>query len=185
MNDNSGSNYFGPEPPDRPRDFASRVVNAALLNRKTFQDIQGDKAGTFQVYALVAAAAIASAIGTLDDLSLAFQNVFLTIAGWLIYSHVAWFMRSYIFDSVRAEASRPNMMRVVGIAYGAGLLRAFGVVPVVGELVFALATIWIIVGISVGLKSSLAFENYGPVMGIIGIGIILNFTLSSLVFAFA
>ncbi len=174
---------YEPDPPDGPRDFASRVVNAALLNRRTFQDIQEDPAGTAQVYVLVGAAAVAAAIGTMDHPTLAIQNAFLTVAGWLIYSHVAWFMRSYIFDTVHAEVSRPNMMRVVGIAYGAGLFRAFGIVPGVGDLVFALATIWIVVTIAVGLRSTLAFENYGPVAGIIAIGILLNFTLSALVFA--
>lgn len=178
-------NSFEPEPPDGPRDFTSRVVNAALLNRRTFRDIQEDPAGTAQVYALVGAAAVAAAIGTLDNPTLAIQNAFLTVAGWLIYSHVAWFLRGYIFDSIHAEVSRPNMMRVIGIAYGPGLLRAFGIVPGVGEIIFAVATIWIVVTIAVGLRSTLAFSDYGPVAGIIAIGILLNFTLSAIVFALA
>ncbi|MBT3943112.1 MAG: hypothetical protein HOC77_10440 [Chloroflexi bacterium] len=179
-----GFDTFDPEPPEAPRDFTSRVVNAALLNRRTFRDIQEDPTGTAQVYVLVAAAAVAAGIGSIDDPTLAIQNAFLTVAGWLIYSHVAWFMRSYIFDSIHAEASRPNMMRVVGIAYGAGLFRALGIVPGIGELIFALATIWIVVAIAVGLKSTLAFKDYGPVVGIIAIGVLLNFTLSAFVFAF-
>ncbi|MDP6822412.1 MAG: hypothetical protein QF554_03890 [Dehalococcoidia bacterium] len=184
MNHEPGGGTFEPEPPDGPGDLASRVVNAALLNRRTFRGIQEDPTGTAQVYILVGAAAIAAGIGTLGDLSLVVQNVLLTVAGWLIYAHVAWFMRSYIFDTIHAEASRPNMLRVVGIAYGPGLLRAFGFFPGVGEFVFVAATIWIVVGIAVGLRSTLAFENYGPVAGIIAIGVLLNFTLSSIVFAF-
>ncbi len=184
MNYDPGGGYFEPESPDAPRDFISRVVNAALLNPRTFRDISEDSSGTLQVYGLVGAAAIASAIGSINDPGLAIGNGIQTVAGWLIYAHVAWFLRSYLFDSIRADASRENMLRIVGIAYGPGLLRALGILPGIGDVIWLAATIWLVVAIGIGLKSTLGFENYWPVVGIIVIGAILNITLSTIVSAF-
>ena len=133
---------------------------------------------------LVIAAAIASAIGSIDDPGTAIANGVLVVTGWLVYAHVAWFLRSFIFDSIRAEADRDEMLRVVGIAYGPALLRAFGIIPFVGGVIWAIATIWLLVAVAVGLKSTLAFENYWPAVGIIVVGIILNLVLSLIVRAF-
>ena len=174
---------FEPEPPSAPRDISSRVVNAALLDRQTFRDVKTDPAATGQVYVLVAVAAIASAIGTIDDPGDVVSNAFLVVGGWFIYSHVAWFMRSYLFDTVHAEAARPDLLRVVGIAYGPALLRVFGIVPQIGGVIWLLSTIWLLVAIVVGLKTTLAFENYWPAVGIVVVGMILNGLLATVVFA--
>ena len=181
MNYDPEGTVFNPEPPNAPRDILSRVVNAALLNRQTFRDIGDDVGANAQVYGLVGAAAVASAIGSIDDLRVAIGNAILTVAGWLVYSHVAWFLRSYIFDSIYAEAGRENMLRVVGIAYGPALLRAFGIIPGIGGVIWALATIWILVAVVFGLKSTLHFENYWPAVRILVVGIMLNIFLSLVV----
>jgi hypothetical protein len=173
---------FEPEPPEPQRDLISRVVNAALLNRQTFLDIRDDPTAMFQVYGLVVAASIASAIGAIDSPGAAVANAVLTFAGWLITVHVAWFLRSFIFDSIHAEASRPELMRVIGIAYGPALLRAFGIIPGIGGVVWAAATIWMLVVIVVGMKATLGFENYWPPIGILVVGALLNALVSMIVF---
>lgn len=175
---------FEPEPPSSPRDISSRAISAALLDRRTFRDISEDTFASAQVYALVGAAAIASAIGSIDEPGEAVSNAVLVVAGWAIYAHVAWFMRTFLFDSVYAEAGRQEMLRVVGISYGPALLRVFAIVPGIGGVIWLASTIWLLVAIAVGLKTTLAFENYWPAAGILVAGIILNTTLSAIVFAF-
>jgi len=173
---------FNPEPPAAPRDLLSRAVNAALLNRETFRDVSDDVGGNVQVYGLVGAAAVASAIGSINDPGIAITNAILVVAGWLIYAHVASFMRGVLFDSIRADASREGMMRVVGIAYGPTLLRAFAIIPVIGGVIWLLSTIWFLVVVAVGLKTTLAFDNYWPAVGIIVLGALVNGTVSYIVF---
>lgn len=182
MSFDSERSVFEPEPPEAPRDMVSRAINAALLDRRTFRDIKEDPAGTMQVYGLVAAAAAASFIGSVDNPGAAVSNAVLTVAGWLIYAHIAWFMRSYVFDTIHAEAARPDMLRVVGIAYGPSLFRISGIIPGIGGLIWAVTTIWLLVAIVFGLKSTLAFENYWPAVGIIVLGAFLNAALSAIVF---
>ena len=161
---------FNPEPPEAPRDLLSRAVNVALLNRATFRDVSDDVGGNVQVYGLVGAAAVASAIGSINDPGIAITNAILVVAGWLIYAHVASFMRE-------------GMMRVVGIAYGPTLLRAFAIIPVIGGVIWLLSTIWFLVVVAVGLKTTLAFDNYWPAVGIIVLGAMVNGTVSYIVFS--
>ena len=175
---------FEPEPPPAPRDLSSRLFNAALLNGRTFRDLNEDERANGQVYALVGAAAIASAIGSMDDPAIAVSNAFLVVAGWIIYAHTAAFLRGVLFDSIHAEATRPGMLRVVGIAYGPALFRVFGIIPDFGDAIWLLSTIWLLVAIAVGLKTTLGFGNYWPPAGILVIGMILNGLLSGLIFAF-
>jgi hypothetical protein len=174
---------FNPEPPEAPRDLLSRAVNVALLNRATFRDVSDDVGGNVQVYGLVGAAAVASAIGSINDPGIAITNAILVVAGWLIYAHVASFMRGVLFDSIRADVSREGMMRVVGIAYGPTLLRAFAIIPVIGGVIWLLSTIWFLVVVAVGLKTTLAFDNYWPAVGIIVLGAMVNGTVSYIVFS--
>ncbi|HIF11433.1 MAG TPA: hypothetical protein EYQ82_00060, partial [Dehalococcoidia bacterium] len=142
MNYDPEETVFNPVPMAAPKDLLSRALNAALLNRATFRDVSDDAGANVQVYALVGAAAVASAIGSIDDPGLAVANAILVVAGWLIYAHVASFMRGVLFDSIHAEASREGMIRVVGIAYGPTLLRAFAIIPVIGGVIWLLSTIW-------------------------------------------
>ena len=178
----SESGEFEPEPPEPQRDLTSRVVNAALLNHRTFLDIKGDPTAMFQVYGLVVAASLASAIGAIDNPGVAVVNALLTFVGWLVTVHVAWFLRSFIFDSIHVEASRPEMMRVIGIAYGPALLRVFGIIPGIGGFIWAAATIWMLVAIVVGMKATLGFTNYWPPIGILVVGALLNAVISMIMF---
>ena len=49
MNYDPEANIFDPEPPEAPRDLASRAVNAALLDRATFREINEDTGANAQV----------------------------------------------------------------------------------------------------------------------------------------
>ena len=185
MNYDPEGAVFDPGPPEAPRDIVSRAINAALFNRRTFHEIQEDPGTTSQVRWLVVVAAIAAVIGSIKDPSEAIINGVLVVTGWLIYAHVAWFLRSFLFDSIHSEASRPEMLRVVGIAYGPSLLRVFGIIPVVGGIIWAVVTIWMLVAIVFGLKTTLAYENYWPPVGIIVLGAVVNSILSLIVFGIA
>jgi hypothetical protein len=182
MNYDPEGTVFNPEPPAAPKDLLSRALNAALLNRATFRDVSDDVSANKQIYGLVGAAAIASAIGSIDDPGNAVANAILVVAGWLIYAHVASFMRGVLFDSIHADASREGMIRVVGIAYGPTLLRAFAIIPVIGGVIWLLSTIWFLVVVAVGLKTTLAFDNYWPAVGIIVVGALVNGVVSLIVF---
>jgi len=182
MNYDPDETIFNPEPPEVPRDLLSRAVNAAMLNRVTFQDVSDDVSANKMIYGLVGAAAVASAIGAIDDPGVAISNAILVVAGWLIYAHVASFMRGVLFDSIHADASREGMIRVVGIAYGPTLLRAFTIIPVIGEVIMLLSTIWFLVVVAVGLKTTLAFDNYWPAVGIIVVGALVNGVVSLIVY---
>ena len=173
---------FDPERPIVPRDLLSRAVNAAVLNPATFRDVGDDVGGNAQVYGLVGAAAVASAIGSINDPGTAIANAILVVAGWLIYAHVAAFMRGVLFDSIHTDVSREGMIRVVGIAYGPSLLRAFAIIPDIGGVIWLLSTIWFLIVVVVGLKTTLAFKNYWPAVGIIVVGALVNGVASFIVY---
>lgn len=174
---------FEPHPAPAPRNFYRQVVGAALLNGGTFRDVHSDSTATVKVYGLVAAAAIASVIGSIDDPRRAAGIVLLLVSSWLIYAHVAWFMRSYLYDSIHAEAARSEMLRVVGIAYGPALIFALGGIPGIGEVARVAPVIWMAVAIVVGFKSALAFGSYFPALGIFALSTLLIWILSGVIFA--
>ena len=75
------------------------------------------------------------------------------------------------------------MARTLGYAQSPGVLKVFGVIPVVGPVVFSLVSIWQLVAMVIAIRQALDFTSTWRAVGVAFIGFVAYAVVTGVVFA--
>lgn len=138
-----------------------RMMGAARLDVTTYEDVERDQNATVQALIVVALAAIAAGIGTLNsDGGTGFlAGLVGGVLGWAVYSVSAYVIGARLFPAQSTQADTGQLLRTLGFANTPRLLFAAGFIPFLGGLVSFVALIWWIVASVIALKQSLEMNT--------------------------
>ena len=139
------------------RDLVARMLGAAKLDVDTFEEVEADETATGQAAAVVAMAAVASAIGSADSgvLAAVFAPV-AQIVGWLIWAGLTYIIGDKIFGGT---ATWGELLRTLGFAQTPGLLLFFAFLPLVGSLVQVVVGFWMLAAGIIAIRQALDFST--------------------------
>jgi hypothetical protein len=142
--------------------FVDRVVGAARLDAKTYEEIEADTTAMGQAMAVVAASALASGIGSIaSGATGAVAAVVGGIVGWFLWAVVTWLIGTKLLPEPATSADLGQMLRTIGFSAAPGLLNVLGFVPVIGLLVWFVAAIWQLVAMVVAVRQALDYTSTG------------------------
>ncbi len=72
------------------------------------------------------------------------------------------------------------MLRVTGFASSPGLLRVFGVVPILGSLVFVVTGFWMLVAMVIAIRQTLDYRSTWRALVVAGIAWVFFVSVSFL-----
>lgn len=144
-----------------------RALGAALLRREVFIQVRERPETVVQALGVVILAGIAMASGLLNVLEgdpqelLTVSNlvdrlvgvwlaVVTIVLGWVLWGGVTFLMGSKFLGG---GASFNEVLRVLGIGYGPGVLLILMSLPAVGNVVWLLTSLWILVAAVVGQRA--------------------------------
>jgi hypothetical protein len=78
------------------------------------------------------------------------------LLGWAIWSFLAYFIGTKLFGGV---ATYGELLRTIGFAQSAGVLRIFGFVPVLGGLLSFAVGIWTLVATVIAMRQALDVDT--------------------------
>lgn len=106
---------------------------------------------------VVALAAVAGGIGSLDDNGLLglLGGVIGTLIGWAAFASCAYWVGTKLLAGPQTAATLEQVLRTLGFAYSPLILQVVGFVPVFGGVIAAIAGIWFLVVAVVGLRHAL------------------------------
>jgi len=136
-------------------DLIGRMLGAAKLDVQTFEEVEADTTATGQAAAVVAMAAVASAIGASGQgiFAAAFAPVW-QIIGWLIWAGVTYLVGANLFGG---KATWGELLRTLGFAQAPSVLLIFAFLPLVGGLLKSVVGIWVLVAGIVAIRQALDF----------------------------
>jgi hypothetical protein len=150
--------------------FVQRMVGAARLDRNTYEEVEADRSATGQALGVVVLAAVASGIGMGHGLrGLVIGTVF-SLVGWAIWAWLIYFIGTRWLPEPGTHADAGELLRTIGFATSPGVLRVLGIVPLLGELVFAVTTIWTLIAVVVAVRQALDYQSTGRAVGVCIIG---------------
>lgn len=156
--------------------FVQRVIGAARLDVNTYEEVEADRGATGQAAAVVGLVAVASGLGLLA--AGGFWSLLLAalgaVLGWVVWAVVIYVVGAKWLPESGTRADVGQVMRTLGFAQAPGLLRVFGWVPLVGGLVYLLATIWTIVSTVVAVRQALDYSSTGRALGVTVLGFAVN-----------
>jgi hypothetical protein len=152
--------------------FTDRMLGAARLDVRTYEEVEADKTATTQAMLVVVGAGLATAIGssaTEGIRDLVVSTVF-SLVGWYVWAFVTFAVGTRLFPEPQTRANVGELLRTTGFSAAPGLLRVFGIVPLVGTLLFVITLFWMLASFIVAVRQALDYESTGRAIVVCVIG---------------
>jgi len=151
--------------------FVERVVGAARLDAKIYEEVEADATAMGQAMAVVAASALAAGVGSISSGATgAVAAVVGAVVGWFLWAVVTWLVGTKLLPEPGTSADLGQMLRTIGFSAAPGLLNVLGIIPVVGLLVWLVAAVWQLVAMVVAVRQALDYTSTGRAVLVCFIG---------------
>ena len=155
-------------------ELIQRMIGAAKLDTATFEEVENDGSATRQALLVVALVSLATGIGYLGSGGLTglVSGIIYGIVGWALWAWITFFVGTTILKTPETDANWGQLARTLGFAQSPGVLKVFAVIPWIGPLVFAIASIWQLVASVIAIRQALDYTSTWRAIGVAIIGFI-------------
>jgi hypothetical protein len=162
--------------------FPRRVIGAALLDGRTYEDVEADRHASGQAVAIALLASLAGGIGlgtpTFPSLV---AGVVGSLVGWIAWAALTSLIGTRLLPEPQTRADVGQLLRTIAFASAPGILRVFGVVPLVGPTVYALVSIWMLMAMIVAVRHALDYTSTARAVGVCIVGWALSLVIAALI----
>src|SRR5262245_5301140 len=147
--------------------FLKRVLRALTLEAALFEEVEADRGATGQALGVVLLSGIAAGIGSTGR-GLAGGLIVLMLASvlaWVVWAVITYVIGTKILPGSHTEADVGQLLRTVGFSSAPGVIQVLGVIPVLGEAVFFVASVWMLVAMVIAVRQALDYERTARAVG--------------------
>jgi hypothetical protein len=162
--------------------MVDRMIGASRLDIHIFEEVEADTSATRQALSVVLLVALATGIasmGTFGLLGLIIGAV-VAVVGWAIWAWIVYFIGTKILPEQETHADWGQLARSLGFAQSPGVLRVFGVVPGVVDILFLIVSIWMLVSTVIAVRQALDYTSTLRAIGVVLLGFIPYVILASI-----
>jgi hypothetical protein len=161
--------------------FVERMVGAAKLDVRVYEEIEADQSATPQALAVVVLAAVAGGIGVGEGVRGLVVGTVAGLVGWAIWAWLIYLIGTRWLPEPDTKADVSELLRTVGFATSPGILRVVGFVPLLGPLVFVVTAVWTLVAVVVAVRQALDYRSTGRAVGVCIIGWLIQIVILGLI----
>ncbi len=164
-----------------------RMIGAAKLDTAIYEEVEADTSATRPALTVVALVALATGIGTFGSGGLVGLVVGIA-AGmglWALWAWITYFVGTTLLKTAETNANWGQLARTLGFAQSPGVIKVLGFIPVLGPLVFAIASIWQLVAMVIAIRQALDYTSTWRAVGVAVVGFIPYAVVSSIVYELA
>ena len=94
---------------------------------------------------------------------------------WLFWAIATYIVGVYLMPEPQTRTNVGELLRTIGFAATPGILRIFGVVPVVGGTIYVVSTVWMLIAMVIAIRQALDYNSTGRavvvciITGLIGV----------------
>ncbi len=167
-------------------ELTNRMLRAARLEPQLYEEVEHDETTTVQAAIVVVLASVAGGIGTIqwdgNIFGLLITGLLASLGGWVIWSVLCWAIGTKLVPEASTEADIGQLLRTLGFAAAPGVLRIFGVIPVLGPIIVIAATLWMMAAFVVGVRQALDYSSTWRAVGVCLVGLVIQVVLLSLAY---
>ena len=160
-----------------------RSVRAARLDVALYEEVEADPTSIRQATAVVALSALAAGIGNFGQgggLIGLVMGALLALAGWYLWAYMTYFIGTRWLAEPQTRADHGELLRTLGFAAAPGMIRVLGVIPMLREIVFGVAAIWMLITTVIAVRQALDYRGTGRAILVCGIGWVIYAILVTL-----
>jgi hypothetical protein len=159
--------------------FVDRVVGAARLDVRTYEEVEADSTATPQAMGVVALVALASGVGVMGTGG---TGVVATVAGalvgWVVWASLIWLIGTQLLPERQTEADIGQLLRTIGFAAAPGLLLVLRLLPLIGGIVALVVWVWQLATTVVAVRQALDYKGTGRAVAVCLIGWVIYVLVS-------
>lgn len=111
-----------------------------------------------------------------------FTGFIMSLIAWLVWAYLIYLIGTKILPEPSTQADLGQVLRTTGFASSPGILSFIGMVPLLGNFVVLVITIWMLVGMIVATKQALDYTGTVRAMLVCVIGWIIYWLVILLFF---
>jgi hypothetical protein len=152
--------------------FTNRMIRAAKLDVNLYEEVEADKSTLAQAMGVVVLASVAAGIGQVfrDGATGLILGTISALVGWYIWAYLTYFIGTRFLPEPQTEADHGELLRAVGFSSSPGILRIFGIIPILGGFIVAIASIWMLVAMIIAVRQALDYSSTWRAVGVCAIG---------------
>ncbi|MES1938775.1 hypothetical protein T5B8_00960 [Salinisphaera sp. T5B8] len=158
------------------------MIGAAKLHAPTYEEVEHDRGATGQAALIVVLASLAAGIGAIGGGGIGYLllNAVAALLGWLIWAALIWAIGTKLLPEAQTEADVGQLLRTLGFAATPGLLRIFGIIPVIGTLVVFVVSIWMLATTVIAVRQALDYQSTLRAVGVCIVGWLIQLLILGL-----
>lgn len=153
-----------------------RMIRAARLDVNLYEEVEADKSTMGQATTVVVLASVAAGIGTVSTGGIG-GIIFLTLAallGWYIWAFLTYYIGTRLLPEPQTKADLGELLRTIGFSSSPGVIRVLGIIPGLTEIVFFIASLWMLVAMVIAVRQALDYTGTWRAIGVCIIGWIVQ-----------
>jgi Yip1-like protein len=157
----------------------NRMVRAAKLDSKVYEEVEHDENATMQAVAVVFIASLAPGIGALlrGGIAALIFNALAAFLGWVVWACLTYLIGTRLLPEPQTEADLGQMLRTTAFSNAPGVIGILGIIPVPGlnELALSVAFVWTVIAMVIAVRQALDFRSTGRAIGVCLIALLIVF----------
>jgi hypothetical protein len=155
--------------------FGNRIFRAARLDVALYEEVEADKSALGQAMGVVVLSSIAAGIGLTAKSGLLgmLLQIVLNLVAWYIWAYLAYFIGTKLLPEPQTKADHKELLRTIGFSSSPGLIRVFGIIPGMQNIVFPIAAIWMLVAMIIAVRQALDYKSTLRAIGVCAIGFVV------------
>ena len=161
-----------------------RMIGAARLDTKVYEEVEADTSATRQALAVVVLVALATGIGAIGSGGAVgfVVGIAAAIGLWALWAWITYFVGTTILKTAATKADWGQLARTLGFAQSPGVFKVIGFIPVLGPIVFGIASIWQLVAMVIAIRQALDYTSTWRAVGVAVVGFIPYAVVSSIAY---
>ena len=152
--------------------FRNRIIRAAKLDVQLYEEVEADQSATGQAMTVVILSGAAAGIGSAAAFNLTnfLIGTIAALVAWYVWAFLTYFIGTRLLAEPQTRADHRELMRTIGFSSAPGLIRVFGIIPGLRDLLFLVAGIWMLVAMVIAVRQALDYTSTGRAIGVCVIG---------------
>ncbi len=163
--------------------FTDRMVRAAKLDVRLYEEVEADKTAMGQAMKVVILSSIAAGIGTISKTGIGgiIVGTIAALIGWYIWAFMIYVIGTKLLPEPQTKTDHGELLRTIGFSSSPGLIRVIGIIPGLTGIVFSVASIWMLVAMVIAVRQALDYKGTFRAVAVCLIGWIVQMLIMVMV----
>lgn len=141
--------------------FTDRMINAAKLDVKLYEEVEKDEGAMGQAMGVVVLSSVAAGIGSIQSTGFVgiFSGTLTALIGWYIWAYLTYAIGTKLLPEKTTVSSHKELLRTIGFSSAPGIIRIIGIIPGLYWIVFSICGIWMLAAMVVAVRQALDYSS--------------------------